>query len=79
MALSAEEKKQLKALQQKEKEIDRPAGGVNFNLDLSDDKAYDRAVKLGLISEPGDNGDDDGDDDADDADDAPRRRSYFGE
>lgn len=77
MALSKEEKAQLDALTKKSKEPDAPRGGLNFNLDLSDDKAYQRAVKLGLI-DGDDDGDGDGDGDGDDdGDDTPKRRGFF--
>lgn len=80
MALSKEEKAQLEALTKKSKEPDSPAGNVNFNLDLSNDAAWERARKLGLIRDPDD--DKPEDDDDDDDDDAPRRRGggagFFG-
>lgn len=76
MALSKEEKAQLKALQDKEKEPERAAGGVNFTLDLGSDTAWERAKKLGLV--PGDESSDDDEDDDDDGDDVPRRGGgYF--
>lgn len=83
MGLSKEEKAQLDALTAKSKEPDGPPANVNFNLDLSNDSAWERAKQLGLIREPESAPGKDGDDaDDDDADDAPRRRgrggSYFG-
>jgi hypothetical protein len=76
MALSDEEKAQLKKLTEKAKAPDTPPPSVNYNLDLSDDKAYERAVKLGLIS--GDDSDD-SDGDEDEGDDTPKRKGYFSE
>lgn len=78
MALSKEEKATLKALMEKDKEPDAPAGNVNFSLDLGDDKGFMRGVKLGLFSDPDATNDDDGDgDDGDDPDDVPRRRGFM--
>lgn len=80
MALSKEQKDQLKELQRLEKEPATPAGNVNFSLDLSNDAAWERARKLGLIPGDDDNGSDDDDDD--EADDAPKRQGrgerFFG-
>ena len=80
MALSKEEKKQLAALQAKEKEPDAPAVGrsASFSVDLGDPEQVALAGKLGLISL----GDDDDDDDGkggedDDDDDPPARKGYF--
>ncbi len=77
MGLNAEEQAALKKLQEKAKQPDAPAPSVRFNLDLSSDAAWERAKKLGIVS---DDDTDDSEDDPDaDADDTPRRRSYFGD
>lgn len=76
--LTDEEKSLLKKLTDKAKAPDGPGGTVNFTLDLGSDTAWERARKLGLITDDDDNADDKSDDDADDADDAPKQRGYFG-
>lgn len=75
MGLSKEEQEQLDALTRKSKEPDRPAGNINFTLDLSSDSAWERAKSLGLVSDPAPPSNGDSDSDDDDADDPPRRRS----
>ena len=75
MGLSKEEKEVLERLSAKAKEPDTPSGNISFNLDLSNDAAWDRARKLGLIPADDDTDDDDADDDADDK---PSRPGYFG-
>lgn len=83
MGLSKEEKRQLKALQQKEQEPDAPPIGksVNFSVDLGDPKQVETAKSLGLLGFlQGDNDDDDENDDDDDDENAetgPRRKGYF--
>lgn len=74
--LSEEEQSVLKRLTDKAKAPDGPTPFINFSFDLSDDKAYERAVKLGIIP-----GDDDGGDDskADEPDETPKRKGYFGD
>lgn len=79
MALSEEEKRQLKELRRKEKEPDGPAfsKSATFNIDLSDSKAVALAKKMGLIDGDDDEDDDDKDDKDDDNDEKPKRRGYF--
>ena len=78
MGLSKEEKELMAKLQKKAEEPDAPSGNVTFSLDLGNDSAWERAVKLGIV--PGDsNGNDDDDDDKKDKpDEVPPRRGYFG-
>jgi hypothetical protein len=74
MGLSAEEKATLEALSKKAQEPDGPPAGVSFNLDLSNDTAWERAKKLGLIRD-----DPTPDEGEPEPDAAPKRRGYFGE
>lgn len=79
MALTKEERDQLKALMDKEKEPEKPAADIRFNLDLGNDAAWERARKLGLVPsdepEPKEG-------DEEELDDTPVRRGrgdgYFG-
>lgn len=83
--LTADEQKLLDELAAKRDAPDEPeqkgSGRVmNVTLDLSDESAVARAIKLGWIDPPaaGDDDDDKGDDDkGDDGDEPPRRRGYF--
>jgi hypothetical protein len=75
MALSKEEKAQLQALMDKDKEPDGPPANVNFTLDLGDDKGWERGKKLGLFRDPDDNKPEDDDDE--ELDDVPRRRGFM--
>lgn len=78
MALSAEEKAQLEALTQKSKEPDPAPGNVNFSLDLSNDAAVKRAVKLGLFADPDAEPPPENKDDEDGGGEPPKRRTgYF--
>jgi hypothetical protein len=81
--LTKKEADLLAKLTAKAEAPDEPAIGrsVSAVVDLSDDKAVGRALKLGLL-EAGDVGDDDGDDEGDGEDDEegdepPTRRGYF--
>lgn len=81
MALNAAQKKQMEELKRLEAEPERTPPSVNYNLDLSDDKAYERAVKLGIIEEPGSNGGE-GEGEGEggsEGDETPKRRSFFGD
>lgn len=74
MALTDEEKAQLKQLQEKEKEP--PAGRserINFTVDLSDETSVRRGIKLGLVSPDALDDLDGGDDDDKDDDDKPAK------
>lgn len=74
--LTAEQQKQLDDLTALAEAPDEPAGSssvLNFTIDLADESAVARAIKLGILK-PGD-ADDDPDDDPDpDPDPQPRRR-----
>lgn len=84
--LSADEEKALKRLQAKREAPDSPAAtrALNISIDLGDEKAVERAQRLGLLdllaSDDDDAADDDAaDDDTGDDDDAPRRSGFFRE
>lgn len=74
MGLSKKEQAMLEALTKKAEEPDRAPADIRYNIDLSDDKAFSRAVKMGLLSDPDAEGDADDEDEEDEPDDAPRRR-----
>lgn len=83
--LTADEQKLLDELTAKSKAPDEPeekTGGrvLNVTLDLSDEGAVTRAIKLGWITPPaadeGDEGDE-GKGKGDEGDEPPKRRGYF--
>jgi hypothetical protein len=77
VALSKEEREQLQKLMDKEKEPAGPPAGTTFHIDLGSDSAWERAKKLGLISEPVENGD--GEEGEGEGEPGPKGRSgYFG-
>ena len=80
MGLSAEEKKQLKALERKAQEPDPPAMGksVSVHVDLSDANSVAMAKKYGFLpSDEPENDDEDTDEDEEDDEETPRRKGYF--
>ena len=84
--LTPEQEQQLAELERLRDAPDEPSGGsrdLSIIVDLGDDNAVRRALKLGVLTrgdlaefddEPGDDDGDDGDDDGDD-DEKPRRKA----
>lgn len=85
--LTDDEQAQLDALSAKRDAPDEPAASrgenVNYTIDLSDEKAVERALKLGLLRESDveDNGGDEDaskdDDDGESRERPPKRKGYF--
>lgn len=76
MALSKREQEQLAALQKKAEEPERSPANISFSLDLGNDNAFARAVKLGLIPSDDDNQEEAEEEEG--TEEAPRGRGYFG-
>lgn len=86
--LTKEEAEQLEALQAKKEAPDEPKGEsnglsrvLNVSVDLGDPEQVQRAIGLGLLTEPeiaAADGDGDGDGDNPPPDEEPHRRGYFG-
>lgn len=74
VGLSEKEKELMAKLQKKAEEPDAPSGNINFSLDLSSDTAWERAKKLGIVSddEPPES------DPENKPEEVPTRKGYFG-